>query len=1571
MTVRGWRLLVAALIGIIALVLTAAVTVAPRAGAQESEDPTSAAQDRGYDSSDLTNVTGLDDESTTDENGFTVTGDDTEADNEVVEGAESEVPEADSSETAAPRAGPQADDNIVVDVISIENVPNPGEQLKVGEKAEVSGTWTAPNGASKGDTFTVGFPAELRMPAGMTFALIGDGEFAGQTVGTCAVSGENTFTCTLTAEFNGLDEVGGTWFIEATASKFTAEENVDFTVPMGGTVTVPLPGDNGGISDGQSYELSKSAKVNPDKSSIKWTVQIPGSMLSALDPDGTGKVTLQDKLPDGLRVCSPSRAKLEHGRANLTEIPGGLALEEKATGTVPVTIDAGAAFNDNERYVLTYNTCTTDGSLLEAGKEYENSFIVDGQHTATGIGKGEPWAPQELAKSGSVVNSLDKVNWTVTIPGDMVNQDGSVEFSDEFTGDTFICDGGVNLTVEKSTDRIQYPNTGRTWDTVAAGGTGPLGSKGDKSFSTKLTGLTKDEDAVYRVTYQTCLDKIPDRGQKFKNSATVNGNPVATTSNAPSPSSSKKGSFNTEPVTVDGVEYPAGTTQTWTVNLSGYDLETKLEDGTFEPAKVLEASDVFSDTMAVCSDNTDLVSALGMTVKSTGVGNYGTAGMDLTENTTVTRTDNGFSLKTTPGDEKDFSRARNYTITYTTCTASGGQDAAGTRYENTVTVNGKEFESHVDMNWNAGGTGTGVSRGSFSLVKSATTSSEKFDENAEFTVKVEEFASQEKLDANEPENTYDVKVKADGTPVSGHYTRGNGWLIRLTETGFPSDAGVLWEPGTFVLSPGVTTDDQGRAIVAITPKSNVEVQLNNTATLGELIVRKVVEGDAKDAAAGADFKVTAHIDSDGDGEQGSRDEQFTLKDGESYTLKDLPIGAVVTFDESLPANTDQVTWGTPKFDPSSVTVGKDTNGSLVTLTNTADTTYGTFSLKKDLKGSEANNAAVPDSFTVTATWKGENGENRSKELTLPKDGTVVPFGESLRAGTQVYLNEDLASGQGSDGVVWSIPAFSGDGVTSPVWTPTYVSIGKDPSLVTVTNVAEKSDGTFRIIKTVSGEAADQVPDDAQFTVHAKWKDGDKWVEKDITVGRDYAVDLGEDLPYGTEVTLTETRKPDVAGVEWGSVTWGTADEECVVNRTMSDDQDADGNSGSWLETNPDGSATGIISDNPWCGRLITLTNEAKHSLGKVEFEKQIVTKDGDTISVAETVKKGLLPDTVSFDVTVKGVDVPSGQTAPEGAVKAGDTVTLNKDNNWKWTSGDLPKDTVVTFDEVTPAPLAGVDWAKPLFDKDSVTVEGGKTVTSQIRNTFVPTTAVDVEKTVTGPLAKHLAKKTTFEVTASWTDADGFDKTCVFTVKNGQSAVPTGNCDATVIDGKVYFPQGTEITFEETGASEESRLLTWKDVKWTVKDGDAKLESEDKGDRFPTIATVTLKGDSPVAIGLENESSSDGIIIIPIIPTIPVVPPTIPVTPTQPGNPVNPETPTNPVTPTQPGTPVNPKTPINPVDGTPGHPGQPMPEQSSSPSSGGGLADTGASVIGLASLALILIGGGSWLALRHRRNDEA
>ncbi|MGO3104771.1 DUF5979 domain-containing protein [Corynebacterium variabile] len=1567
MTVRGWRLLVAALIGIIALVLTAAVTVAPKAAAEDSEDTTTTTttttQDMGTTGTGA--VGGHNGEQYPAVTGEQTTGEQTENPSDSSEtqspaAEETTSPESSETETNESNA-PPADEpesrqesraaepgKIAADVTKITGVPGNGQQLKVGDKASVVGTWEAVDqnagGVAAGDKFTVGFPSQLKLPAGATFNLIGsDGDVVGQTVGTCTVNADNTFTCVLSENVNDKAGVKGTWFIETQVVAGTDDEGLKFTVP-GKEVTVPLPG-GGGIDDGFNSTFSKKGEVGADKGSIKWTVEIPGNMLAPLKDPNDGTASLKDVLPEGLKTCSADNKTptLQVGRDKLETITDGLTIADGQTSEIAIGVDAGKPFQTNQRYVLTYYTCTTDGQPLTKDQEYKNSFTV-GTQTTSGTVKGQGFEPEKLSKSGSISGNFDKITWGIRVPGSMVDSEGKVTVSDTFEGDQKICDGGITIKVYRAKDRIEFPDTSRRWeDVTGVGGTNvPKPADDSNSFSTTLTGLTQDASYIYSVKYETCLTKIPNKGETFKNAAEVNGNATATTTNAGSPTSKKSGVLNTTPVTIGGETYPAGTTQTWTVTIPGYDLER--EDGT--PADVFTATDKFSDTMAVCGTSGDLKDRLNISVKGKGVGKYA-EDIDLTGKTTVTALDEGtgFSLKTDKGDDKDFSRARNYTVTYTTCTSSGGQDAQGTTYKNEFS--GVAKSATVTQNWNAGGTGTGVDQGSFSLLKSASTSSKPFDENAEFTVKVEEFAPGE-YPNGKVENTYDVKVKADGTPVSGHYARGNGWTIRLTETGFPNDAGVLWGPGTFIESSGVTVDDQGRAIVAITPKSNVAVQLKNTAKLGELTVTKKVDATDVNVDPNLEFKVTAHV-TEKDGE-GSRDIPFTLKANESYTLKDLPIGAVVTFDETQPSDTDLISWGTPKFDPSSLKVSKETTegSQTVTLTNTANQTKGSFTVAKKVVGPEANNSAVPKTFDVKATWTDSDGNEQSKTLTVPTDGDAVDFGEQLPGGTQVTL-EELVPANG-DGLAWATPAFSGEGVKT-VDGKTVVTVGKDVKAVTVTNTVDKNDGTLRLTKTVSGEAADLVGEDAEFTVKASWKDGDVWKSTELKVSKGQITNLGQDLPVGTEVKFEEIGRPDVAGVEWGSITWGVAgDQTCpqVVTRTAQGEPTT-----SWLNDNGDGTATGIISDNPECGRLISLNNEAKHSLGKVEFEKQIVTEDGDTISVAEAVEKGLLPDTVSFDVTVTGVDVPAGQTAPEDAVKAGDTVTLNKDNNWKWTSGDLPKGTVVTFDEVTPAPLPGVDWAKPLFDKDNVAVEGGKTVTSQIRNTIVPTTETDIVKTVTGPLAGHLAKKTTFEVTASWTDTDGFDRTCVFTVKNGESAVPNDNCDATVIDGKVYFPQGTEITFEETGASEESRLLTWKDVKWTVEGSDAKLESEDKGDRFPTVATVTIKGDSPVTIGLENESGPDGIIIIPIIPIIPVVPPTTPVTPTEPGTPVNPETPTT------------------PVDGTPGHPGQPMPEQPSSSSSGGGLANTGASVIGLAALALILVGGGAWLMLRNRRNGEA
>lgn len=1528
----------AAIVGIFALVLSTLVVASPTASAQETT------AESYSDNSDS-----LQDDTATDK-----TEPDESTASEVP--SDSETPAAAPSEEDAPTSDGQpellprilaANESIEVNVTSIEGVPNAGEQLEVGEKAKVTGTWDATNANPKpGDSFTVGFPEQLKIPAGSTFSLFSEDN---ESYGLCTVSADNSFTCVLNDNVTGKDDVSGTWFVEATATEYTDAETLDFTVP-GGKVTVPLPGDNGGISDGTELDFKKQGAVQPDQSSIRWTVDIPGSMLAALETPNDGSVSLNDQLPAGLQVCDPNRdPKLSVGRTEFQEIDNGLSLTPGATGKIGVGIEAGAPFQNDQIYRVEYTTCTTNKGVLTKG-EYKNQFFV-GDESQSGTVGYDGFKPLELNKSGSVLNGLDGIEWTINIPGNAVNEDGTVNLSDTLGGDQKICEGGVNLKVQQATDLIVWPATQRVYtDAENVGGVNGLGTEGGNAFSTTITGLKHNDALVYKVTYKTCLDAIPDRGTPYSNSATVNNNPVSDKTNAPNPQARKDGVLNKKPVTIGDVEYPAGTTQTWTVTIPGYELETT--EG--QPSKEINATDVIDSTAGVCGETGDLKDRLNLKVLGKGVGKYA-PDVDLTDKTEVTPGEgNSFSLVTQRADEKDFSRARNYVISYTTCTSSGGQDSQGTEYGNVFNYGKEILKKTVKQDWNAGGTASGVSKGSFSLLKGNTTDSKPFGKDLEFTVGVEEFAPG-KYPGGEAEKTYDIKVKADGTPVSGQFVRGNGWTIRLTEKQFPNGSGFLWEKGTFLPSQGVTVDDEGRAVVTITPKSNVQVQLNNTAKLGEVTVKKeVINNTGGDLSAEQTFNVTAWVDPDGDGPQGSKKwDEFNLKNGQIGTAKELPIGAIVTFKEEAPANTDSVTWGEPKFDPEKVVVSQETTGSVVKLTNTANKTQGTFSIKKDLKVNDnvPDDATIPKSFVVNASWTDANGEAQTKPLTVSASGEVTEFGRQLPAGTVVTLEEVLPENGGK--VQWADPSFSGGGVKI-VDGKAQVTIGLEPVKVTVKNIADLNDGTLRLTKLVSGEAAEAVTKDVKFEVEASWKlpGATDYSSKTLTVHNDEIVDLGVKLPVGTEVTFKEISQGAADKVQWGTINWGT-----------------DPSGATWLKPNADGTATGIVSDDPTIGRLITLTNEALWKPGAVSFEKLIATDEGD-ISVKDAVDKGIIPDTVEFKVKIKDIQAPTGKALPENAgIKTGDEVALNKSNDWAWTSEKvLPKGTKVIFDEVTPTSLPGIDWGQPLFDSDTVEVGADETSTVTIKNTPIPTTPVDVDKSVTGPKGKDVEKdeSSTFQVKATW-QVEGQDKTCILNVVPGKSAAPAEGCQATVIDGKVYFPRNTEITFEEIGQKTDVPNVKWQEVLWTVAKGDAKVEvNESEDDTKAPTATVTITGDKDVTIGLENKTSSNGLIIIPI---------PIPLPPFHGGS-SNPPTPNTPVTP---GTPVNPGKPGEPTPGKPGHPGKPLPQSPSKSdqaqsakgsSSQKGLARTGANVLWLAGGALLLLAAGAFLITRNKKRDS-
>ncbi|WP_242676716.1 DUF5979 domain-containing protein [Rhodococcus sp. ABRD24] len=1447
--------------------------------------------------------------------------------------------------------------DIKVEITEIKVEGNPGEQITVGDSVEVHGTWDASKATPKpGDQFTIKFPDVLKLGSNQTIQLKGEDA----VWGTCElVAATNVMTCVLSeAVTERPEDVKGDFFVYTKAVKYTTSKTVDFTINGTYEVTHELPG-GGGIGDGSVIGAAKkSGQLQGNKQAVRWTIDIPGADLAALDSSNTGSVTLSDALSANMKLCDGKvDAKLLSGRPNdLKPVANGVSVTQSAAGApVSIAINNGGPFERDKLYRVEYTSCTASGEVDPKGTLYNNSVTIGG-NTVGSVGVGQDWEPQTgPSKSGDWAwgTRYNEIDWSITVPGTFIASlpDQKVTIAETFSANHEVCVGGLNPTIWRANrlpglngETTNHVNVTSEFDIDASAATA-----GAKSFTMTITPKDKieqDSKQYYFVKFRTCLGdkKVPDTTNEFTNTAVVNGKSTPAKVTGPKFEGGKAGTLNTVPKDVAGEMQPAGTTIDWKVQVSGHTLE-----GLDAPAVI---TDTFSKSLAVCEVSGDLKKDLNFKVVAKDFLGDGKVHpeRDLTKDTTVTRNgdDTGIAI-TLPKGADDYNRETRYFIEYTLCTSSGGLDERGTVYGNSVFYNGKtQSVQSVKQEWGGGGTGQGVSRGSFSLLKQIDSSSEQFPEGTEFTVKVEEFAPGKNPATDAPYSTYNIKVKADGTPVSGVNARGTGWQIRLSEIDLPKVDGVHFEQGKFREAPGVVLNaDRTQAVVSIAPKSNVEVKLVNKAVLGSAKIVKTVIGDGMGGLAGDEsFVIKAQI-ANGDSNAGSESREFTLKNGQHYDLSDLPIGAKVTFTEVKPLNTDRVTWSEPVINPKTLTIGTNAAANTVSVTNEAKITMGTFELSKKLTGPKAFDKAVPKTFDVTASWNAD-GKPQSKTLKLPADGTAVPFGVNLPGGTKVTLTETVPAN--GNGLAWGVPVFSGN-VTIGDAGKAVVTIGKDPGKVELTNFVDTNDGTLRILKQVGGEAAEAVGDDVEFTVQARWKDGVNFVTKDLTVKNGVATPLGVDLPVGTEVTFTETGRPDVAGVEWGTISWAT-----------------DPSGESWLVTNSEGAATGIVSDDPTEGRLVTLTNEALWKNGSVEFTKFIF--DGaDPIPATDAD----LPEGAEFDVRIKGIDpaLPAGTDFPA----VGETITLNAGNGWSWKSGDvLPRNTVITFAEVDPDALPGMDWARPFYyvaadagepgDRDTVQVVAGDEALVEIRNRPIPTTDVDIDKIVTGPKGNQVSghESTTFQVTATWTDVDDEARSCVLDVKPGVSATPTTKCDAAVVDGRVQFPLDTEITFVETGARTDVSNVKWGDVVWSVKEGSAdvvKIEGE------PTGVSVILTGtaNESVVLGLENKTSSNGLIIIPIpIPLLPWDGSSIP-TGSGSGGPA-------PVGPSVPGVPGSPEQPSKPGDsGHNGAPGKPAPGKSAAaePDQSRSLPVTGANVIWLAGAALALIAGGTWLTVRSRR----
>lgn len=1321
-----------------------------------------------------------------------------------------------SSAIAAPNAG------IVVDEIVIGGGTGPGGQLVVGDTISIDGTWDASSAdPHAGDTFTIGLPSELQIPEDVPFTLSGpdpDGNIVDWA--TClADASTGVVTCTLTEEVELFPElVHGEFSFDVTAVEATTEEELVFDL-NGEDVPVDLPGD-GGIDDGVVIpdDWGKSGEMNDNNWSMTWTIDLPGSRMQ-----GEDVITIADTLGAGHVLCEPAALQVQTVRGttvvDVTDIATLVPGDDDQHFSIALMAPEPDGFDPDVTYRITYDTCTPDGQIDPEDTEYTNEATIDVWGESSGIigVNPNPWQ-ETLTKSGSVLGGGDRngrIAWTVTVPGDqLVGKDG-FNFSESLGAGHEVCEdtiSGITVTERYGpSNQLQRDVTEMLESTVV--------SESAQAFEVDFAVSDPDlvfqpSDYRYVITYSTCVsqDGLPSGGTAYTNEVEVDGEVAGTEADVPGRTDEKAGSINTSNVTLDGVEHLAQTTLDWRITVPGERLV-----GTDSAVTV---TDTLSGGHEVCvaGDPTGGLSAqLGLQVEARDqIQNGGLATVDLSESVTAEESD-GVLTFTIPeptlvqpdgGEETGFSAEYQYVITYTTCTSSGGMDAQGTTYGNSAEVAGKTYEKSVTQNNRGSGSGEGVPRGSVSIQKSLadTDGAALIPDDAMFTVHVQEFDP-----AGTMQIEYDLEVPVGGDPVSGPNSRGTGWTVVLTEPSFPSIPGVVFGAPVFAPGEGVTVGDDGTSATAeLTPGTNIAVNLTNEAQLGSVSLVKELSGGAADLVdADRVYPVTASIDTSALGEDFPQqaDRELSLVAGEPAVIEGLPIGAVVTFTETPLIDDDQFTWGEPVFSPASVTVTADhaVAPAEVTLTNTVERSVGTFSLIKLVTGDEADNPAVPDAVTVTATWE-VDGERGEQILTVPTDGTALPFDVSLPVGTEVTLTETpLEDGAG---IAWAAPVWSGTGVVID-GESAIVTVTRDAdATVTLDNHAATSTAGISIMKGIAGAAASEVDPSTEFPVTATWTDanGDEQ-SRDLSINTEGPTALGEELPAGTIVTFTEGERPNVETVVWDSITI----------------------SGDGVTDNGDGSAQIVVSDQQGDTALVTVVNEATWAPGTFALSKSVT---------------GILPDNPGFpgQVTVNASWFVDGEAVTE-------TLTVPTDGESVEFGQELARGTEVTLSESPLDSSAAFTWDTPEWEGEGVVAHDDGTATLTIgaatdaqvvltNHASAVFGSLVAVKSLDGDGAAEIPDRATFPVTATWTDLLGESQQVEFELVAGAETVLQD------------LPLGTAVTLTES-ATDVPDSVTWVGGVWSSQAGNVTVQ----GDGSEAVVTVT--GDAGMGAEIELTNTFD------------------------------------------------------------------------------------------------------------------
>ena len=899
---------------------------------------------------------------------------------------------------------------------------------------------------------------------------------------------------------------------------------------------------------------------------------------------------------------------------------------------------------------------------------------------------------------------------------------------------------------------------------------------------------------------------------------------------------------------------------------------------------------------------------------------------------------------------------RFYQVSYMSISADGAIPAKNTDISNKASLRGTALVSTAvsEFKQDARGTITGVNRGTFELKKvlnPAATRPEGLTDGTIFPVKVTVDSPDDTFDG-----TYTLNVPLNGDVVKGTKELPAGSKVTLEEV-IPQGSDITYDAPQFTAtntSDAPNLEGAGSSKVTVTTVSdrNIGVTLTNTPKpTGGFYFDKVIAVMTEDGAHVAEGKdaeiaelkkqfpeftvhytcTTAGKDYDGD---------VTIKsDGTpSQPVNNIPVGAQCSFTEKDVQAVDY-RWH--------YHIRKNQQGDL--LQNHPETP----NVFNYTVTNERQHLRVTNKFTPTKTPMGKFKIVK----TVEDPHKVIPQNENRRYVFD-YVCTPPALPQPNTGMRAEVqdvnePApqqftLTVDGageVTSPE-----IPVGYECRIAERADSADVKDATrtTNITPPVVKISADQVQTFTVNNVYAS-KLGDFTITKKLVNPDNVAVG---DKEFTFHYVCTDKAKTEATKVEGDLVVKanGTAtskkiphDFSCVVNEVGA------GVAGAHLKT----SGLEEITIVKGATKSVTATNTYTALKGSVKVTKELAgsAKDLDVIKHKTF--------TVGYVCTKEGKETSKGEVK----LKVDEPATIK----------DIVVGSRCTFTEDTKD--VAVDGA--IFVEDESIVRAEATVederseaSARIKNSYDKLGTVEITKEVVGLVAGSSSNKSKeYQFTATWGIGNESKKE-TFTLKDGDThKLP-------------QMPVGTMVTLRETMPASDT-FTSWATPRFG---SDTAGAVKDNGDG---TATITVKAESSKATVVKVTNSANipwWWFVIPIVPLIPL--PTPPAPSVQ-----KPPAPLS-ATPT-PSVPA-PKTcdPHAPASGTPSEPGGysgghgangndkgvpcvpqkgiPAKAQSGNPTpekqNPKKLANTGASVIGVSMLALLVVTAGAAMIIRSRRS---